>query len=126
MTIFEGSDKMSLQHVQEMCRGYRQFSQRELLETFTDEFFNRIEDCVNTKAWSLTRSIYTFLAPTMNASDDELQRFNALKNRLESYTDEQKQEGTQRLLNWVKDSIQEIEEKKAGRMLSSVWENGQV
>lgn len=41
----------------------------------------------------------------MNASDSELAKFNALKSRLEAYTEEQKQEGTQRLLNWVKDSI---------------------
>ena len=47
MTIFEGSSEMSLQHVQEMCRGYRQYSQRELIETFADQFFERIEDCVN-------------------------------------------------------------------------------
>ena len=88
-----------------MCRGYRQFSQREMLERFSDEFFSRIEECVNTKSWSLTRYIYTFLAPTMNANEAELARFIALKSKLEGYTEEQKQEGTQRLLNWVKDSI---------------------
>lgn len=89
MTLFtEASDKMSLQHVQEMCRGYRQFSQREMLETFSDEFFARIEDCVNTKAYNLTRYIYAFLAPSMNATDAELARFNTLKTKLESYTEE--------------------------------------
>lgn len=97
-----------------------------MIETFSDEFFNRIEDCVNTKAFNLTRYIYMFLAPTMNANETELSRFRALQNKLESYTAEQKKEGTQRLLNWIKDSIQEIEEKMAGRKLSLAWESVQV
>ena len=121
-SIFEESDDLSLCHVQELCRGYRQYSQREMLQTLSDEFFNRIEDCVNKKAHSITQYIYMFLAPTMIANDEELARLNALKTKLEAYSPEEKQEGTGRLLNWVKDSIQEIEQKKFGRELSRTWE----
>ena len=71
-----------------MCRGYRQFSQREMIETFSDEFFNRIEDTVNTKGFNLTRYVYHFLAPTMNANEAELSRFTALKSKLEGYAED--------------------------------------
>ena len=125
MTIFEKSDEMSLQHVQEMCRGFRQYSQRELCESFADEFFARIEDCVNKKAWSLTRYIYLFLAPSMNATEEELVRFRTLLAKLEGYSKDEVQEGTPRLVKWLKESIQEVEEKKAGRELSKAWELSQ-
>lgn len=74
LTIFERCEDLSLQHLQEMCRGFRQFSQRELIQQFAHEFYDRIEDCVNKKAWSLTRYIYHFLVPSMIASDEELQQ----------------------------------------------------
>lgn len=122
MTIFEGSSDMSLQHVQEMCRGYRQYSQRETIESFAEQFFERIEDCVNTKAWSLTRYIYIFLAPSMMATETELVRFRALLAKLENYSEAERKEGTARLINWIKESIQEVEEKMAGRELSRAWE----
>lgn len=105
--IFDKTD-MALQHLQEMCRGFRQGSQRELISSFADDFFAKIEDCVNDRAWSNTRYIYLFLQPSMNASDDEIQRFTALKDHLESYKEEERKEGTMRLLNWTKDSIQEL------------------
>jgi len=85
--------------------GFRQFGQRETLKAFAEEYFNLIEDCVNKRSWSLTRYIYMFLAPNMCATDDEIARFTALKDKLEAYTEEEKKEGTTRLLNWVKDSI---------------------
>lgn len=105
LTIFEGSSDMSLQHVQEMCRGYRQYSQRETIESFAEQFFERIEDCVNTKSWSLTRYIYLFLAPSMMATETELVRFRALQAKLESYSEAERKEGTPRLITWVKESI---------------------
>ena len=114
---------MTLQHVQEMCRGFRQSSQRELISSFADEFFARIEDCVNDRAWSNTRYIYLFLQPSICANDEELSRFAALKAKLEGYSEDERKEGTMRLLNWVKDSIQELEEKKASRALSKAWED---
>ena len=52
MTIFEKSGEMGLQHVQEMCRGFRQGSQKALISTFSDEWFARIEGAVNDLAWS--------------------------------------------------------------------------
>lgn len=63
--------------------------------------------------------------PTLNANDTDLTRLNALKNRLEGYNEEQKQEGTDRLLKWVRESIQEVEEKKASKAISKTWEDAQ-
>ena len=125
-TIFERSYDMSLQHVQEMCRGFRQFGQRDLIDTFADEFFNRIEDCVNSKSWSLTRYIYIFLAPGMKATQEDLQKFQTLLSKMEAYTESEKKEGTTRLTNWVKDSMKQIEEKIAARELSRRWEQEQA
>ena len=91
--------------MQELCRGWRQGTQKDLIETFTDEFYEKIEDCVDTRAWSMTRYIYLFIVPSMKANDAELARLNDLKQRLESYTEEQKKEGTNRLLKWVQNTI---------------------
>ena len=68
---------------------------------------------MNLRAHSNTRYIYLFLVPTMQATDAELVKLNALKDRLEGYGEDQKKEGTDRLIKWVRESIQEVEEKKA-------------
>lgn len=91
-----------------MCRGFRQGSQRELISSFAGEFFERIEDCVNKRAWSNTRYIYLFVQPSICASTEEIAQFEALKKKLEAYTEAERKEGTMRLLNWCKDSIQEL------------------
>ena len=71
----------------------------------TDEFFEKIEECVNTRAWSNTRYIYLFLVPSMKANDQELARLNALKTRLEGYSEAEKKEGTNRLIKWASETI---------------------
>ena len=45
----------------EFCAGFKQFSQRELLEEFADDFFVRIEQVVQTKAKSISETIYLYL-----------------------------------------------------------------
>ena len=96
-----------------------------MIETFTDEFYEKIEDCLNTRAYNITRYIFNCLVPSMKANDAELARLNDLKQRLESYSEEQKKEGTNRLLKYVKNTIQEVEEKKASQTYSREWENSQ-
>ena len=71
---------MSLLHLEEMCRGFAPFTQRDLLDDFADEFFERIEDFVNDKAYTITRYVFAFLSPTHKATQEELDRFVALKN----------------------------------------------
>ena len=73
-------------------------------------------------SWSISTNIYHFLQPSINATEVELGRFNALKAKLEAYSPEERKECTMRLLNWIKDSIQELEEKKQGRELSKAWD----
>ena len=121
----EGAEPMSLQEMQETCRGFCQFGQRDLIATFSDDFFERIENCVNTRSWSTTRYIYHFLAPGMKATQQELDKFNALLTKLQAYGEAEKKEGTGRLIKWLKDSIKEIQEKRAGRELSQTWEDNQ-
>ena len=89
MAIFD-SEELGLQELTEMCRGFRQSSQKELIETFADDFFAKIESCVNLRAGSLTGKIYHFLVPTMQATDAAIARLDVLKTRLESYSEEQK------------------------------------
>ena len=79
-TIFEGSDDLSLLHLEELCRGFAPFTQRDLLDDFVDEFFDKIEDFVNDKAWSISRFVFHFLSPTHKATQEELDRFIALKD----------------------------------------------
>ena len=126
--LFEACDDMTLQHVQEMCRGFRQGSQREVIDSLSDGFFSRIEDCVNTKAWSLTRFIFMFLKPSMNATDETIAKFKNFNKGLETKVETLKAQsgavpdGLPRLINWMKDAIQELVEKKAGQELSRKWE----
>jgi len=62
----------------------------------------------------------------MLANDEELTKHRALLGRLEGYSESEIKEGTPRLIKWLKGSIQEIEEKKAGRDLSRAWEASQT
>mmetsp|Transcript_9046 Transcript_9046/g.10651 ORF Transcript_9046/g.10651 Transcript_9046/m.10651 type:complete len:107 (+) Transcript_9046:2503-2823(+) len=106
-----------------MCRGYFQYSQMDLLAQFGDEFFERIETFIDKAAWSQARYVYHFLQPKLQATDVELQRFVTLKNKLEAYSESERREGTNRLTNWLKDSIQEITEMSRARTLSRTWSN---
>lgn len=108
-----------------MCRGYHQQSQKDLLEQLADDFFARIETLVNKAAWSQARYIYAFTQPKLYGNDAELQKFEALLSKCEGYGESERGEGTGRLIDWLKDSVQEIKEMKAGRELSRQWEQTQ-
>ena len=62
------------------------------------------------------------MSPGMKATQEELDRFNALLTRLQGYGENERKEGTFRLIKWVKDSIREINDKRVGRELSRAWE----
>ena len=109
-----------------MCRGYHQSSQKDLLAQFADDFFARVENLINKAAWSQARYIYMFCQPKLYASDEELARFEALYNKVTGYSEAERGEGTGRLTDWVKDSIQEIKEMRAGRQLSQQWAQSQA
>ena len=47
----------------------------DLIETFADDFFERIEDCVNNVAWTKSRHIYAGLEPSLKGSEMEMTRF---------------------------------------------------
>ena len=44
-----------------MCRGFRQFKHRDLIESFAAEFFERIEVFVDSAPYSIAHYIYMFL-----------------------------------------------------------------
>lgn len=74
--IFSGKlDKESLLNTNEFCAGFKQFSQRDILTEFADDFFNKIEHVVQTKAKSISESIYFYLQPNMITNDKEIERF---------------------------------------------------
>ena len=57
-SINGGAPKLGLQECQEMCLGYHQYGQREILAHFAGDFFARIETFVDKAAWSQARYVY--------------------------------------------------------------------
>jgi hypothetical protein len=57
----------------------------------------------------------------MTASDTEIDRFVAFLAKLEAVDKASRKEGADRLINWVKDSLQDLKEKKNARALSKTW-----
>ena len=100
----------------------RQFSQVDILDRFADEFFEKIENLVASKAQSVSERVYIFLQPNIRALDKDLERYTNFLAKLESNA---KTESTDRLIKWVKESIQDLKEKKAARDLSRQWSSTQ-
>ena len=96
-----------------------------MIDSLGDEFFSRIENCVNTAPMPHSYFIYSFLKPSLNGSAKELARFVALKERLEGYSLSEQKEGTTRLLNWVKNSIQDIQERMKAQETCKQWQREQ-
>jgi hypothetical protein len=61
------------------------------------------------------------LQPDLIATDEHIARFVNFLAKLESVTSENRRDGADRLINWVKDSIQNLNEKKQARALSQEW-----
>jgi hypothetical protein len=59
------------------------------------------------------------------ADDHEISRFVLFLEKLEAVDKLNRKEGADRLINWVKDSIQDLKEKKAARELSQKWMSNQ-
>ena len=120
--LLEEEEDIPLTHVQEMCLGMRQFGQRDMMVQLGEYFFEKIEHCISKKAYALTRYIYLCLQPNMVATKEQIDRFVALKEKIEARTEAEKIEGNDRLVKWLKESIQDLEEKKNARELSQAWE----
>ena len=99
-------------------RGMRQITQLDILDQFADEFFEKIETLVATKGTGTSEKVYMFLQPNLRADETDLGRYNKFLAKLEG---QEKNESTLRLIKWVKESIQDMEEKKAARDLSRSW-----
>jgi len=73
--LFGGKETLSLDAMENLCYGFKQLTQRELLTEFAEDFFERIEEVVNTKAVSVARYYYFLLQPNMRADADEIALF---------------------------------------------------
>ena len=62
-----------------------------------------------------------YLQPNLLASDEEISRFVKFLAKLEAVEHAKRKEGADRLIKWVKDSIQDLKEKKYARALSQQW-----
>ena len=113
--LMEMKEEVGVQGILAYGRGMRQFSQVDILDKFADEFFEKIENLVASKGQSVSERVYLFLQPNMRAVDEDINRYTTFLAKLES---QQKQESTERLIKWVKESIQDVNEKKAARDLS--------
>ena len=69
----------------------------------------------------MSEGYYQFLQPDLIATDDYIARFVKFLAKLESVEPENRKDGADRLINWVKDSIQNLNEKKQARAMSQEW-----
>jgi len=120
--IFAADENLPLLHLTNLCIGFNPIGQRELLAPFGDKFFEDIEECVCKKAYAKTRYIYLFLQPNKTASEEEIARFEKMRDTLDARPEAEKREGNDRLLKWIKESIQDLYEKRDARKMSSEWE----
>lgn len=81
-SVDDGKTPLGLQECQEMCMGFYQISQKEIIETFADEFFERIEGLVEKAAWSCTRYVYAKLQPKIRANAVERERFERMLQKI--------------------------------------------
>ena len=63
-----------------------------------------------------------FLQPSIRADEADIARYNKFLAKLEG---KEKNEYTLRLIKWVKESIQDMQEKKAARDFSRSWSKSQ-
>ena len=119
--LFDGKEEMSMKEVWELCAGFKQLAHRDLIQEFDTVFFERIEQVVQSKQSSISEAYYFYLQPNLMANDEEIGRFSLFLEKLESVDKASRKEGADRLINWVKDSIQDLREKQAARELSRQW-----
>ena len=110
-----------MKEVWELCAGFKQLAHRDVISEFDAVFFDRIEQVVQSKQSSISEAYYWYLQPNLMANDDEISRFVLFLEKLESVDKANRKEGADRLINWVKDSIQDLREKQAARALSQKW-----
>jgi len=79
--LFSGEyDSMSLKNIGELCAGFKQRSHLDLISELQDEFFDKIEPVVNSKAKSVAQNIYFYLQPNILTADSDIFKFeNCLK-----------------------------------------------
>ena len=63
----------------------------------------------------MSERVYMFLQPNIRAVDADIQRYSTFLKNLEA---KPKTESKERLMKWIKESIEDLEEKKAARDLS--------
>lgn len=91
----------------------------DIIQEFQGEFFAKIEDIVATKTKNLAENIYHYLQPNVVCSDEDIKQF---EDFLASVQEKPAGETTARLVNWLKDSITDMKEKRAAREESAKWE----
>lgn len=116
--LFDGKEDVPMLQVWELCAGWKQLAHRDLIQEFDTVFFERIEQVVATKHISFSEAYYWYLQPNMLATDEEIARFSTFLERLQAVPEDEKKDCAFRLINWVKDSLQDLKEKKFARDLS--------
>ena len=109
LNMIEMKEDLGVLAIRSYGSGLRQATQLDILDRFADEFFEKIENLVATKGQSASEAVYMFLQPNIKAQDEDIQRYSAFLAKLES---QPKLESTERLMKWIKESIQDMKEKK--------------
>jgi len=113
-------DNVSLLEHDELCAGFKQRLHLEIIKEFQNEFFAKIEEIVATKTKNLADNIYHYLQPNVVCSTEDIKQF---EDCLAAVQQKPAGETTARLVNWLKDSITDMKEKKAAREESAAWES---
>lgn len=91
------------------------------MKQFDFEFFDKIFDVVIRMPSRKAETVYGCLQPTIEASDSDIAKFEALLKKVES-SDSTHVEAKERLCKWLKESICDMKVKNAARALSLEWE----
>jgi hypothetical protein len=119
--LFDSKEQMGLKEVWNLCAGFKQLQHLDVIQEFNEAFFDRIEEVVCSKPCSISEAYYQYLQPDLIATDEHIARFVKFLAKLESVAPENRKDGADRLINWVKDSIQNLNEKTQARAMSQEW-----
>lgn len=109
---------MSLYSVQELCSGFRQFTQQDILEEFTIPFFDNILNTVNTRAKNIAEPMFYGLRPNMKANQEEIDHFEKFHAKLLGLPEEERGDGYTRMKKWIVETLCDLREKKNAREIS--------
>lgn len=98
--------KLSLYQTEELCLGFRQYSQRDMVVEFREDFFNKIDNVIKTQGKNTAESYWYYLQPNMFADDKTIGMYS---DKLTA--EKAKESPSDRLIKWLTDAVGDLKEK---------------